>query len=68
VIACDDAGTERMSSAECQEECKQQQELYATWDDTQLRAGLDDELSCLKSSSCDDIEDGVCYQDDLWSF
>jgi hypothetical protein len=69
LVACEEAGTERMSSAECVEQCGDQKRLYATWTDTQLRDAFDAELDCLDASSCAAIfEDGVCYDDEVWSF
>lgn len=68
LVACDDVGTERMGSAECQESCTQQKELLDHWNDGQKQDKFDDELTCLYDSECGDVADGVCYDADLWSF
>ena len=68
LLACDGIGTERVSAAECEEQCNEQQELYATWTDTQRRATFQDHLSCLSDSECADIGVGVCYDEDVFSF
>lgn len=68
LVACEDLGTERMSAAECEEQCNEQAELYATWNDTQLRASFTDELNCLYDSECSAIAEGVCYDEALWSY
>ena len=68
IVACDNEGTERMSSEECSEECTQQQTLLDTWTDTQKRAAFDDELTCLQASECSDIADGACYDAEVWSY
>jgi hypothetical protein len=68
LVACDDPGTERMGSAECQETCTRQEELLDHWNDVQKQDAFDAELSCLYDSTCDDVQDGVCYDTDVWSF
>ena len=68
IVACDNAGTERMPADECKLSCLDQKSLYAGWTDTVLEASFDDELSCLDASSCDEIAAGTCYDEDLWSF
>lgn len=68
LVACEDPGTERMGSAECQESCVQQQELLDHWNDVQKQDAFDAELSCLYESSCGQVQDGACYDADLWSF
>lgn len=67
-MACEEAGTERMSGAECEEQCREQQELYATWTDVQKRDRFDDHLTCLYESECADVFAGTCYDEDLFSF
>ena len=68
LIACDDLGTERMSAGECEEQCREQQDLYGQWDDAALRQSFQDHLGCLQDSACDDIAAGVCYDEDVFTF
>ena len=68
MVDCENDGTERMTSTECTESCETQKNLYDVWTDTQLRDAFDDELSCLYTSKCDDIADGVCYDAEIWEF
>jgi hypothetical protein len=68
VVACENEGTERMSSVECEEQCLQQKALYADWSDGVKRDAFEDELSCLNGASCDDIAEGVCYDPVVWSY
>lgn len=68
LVACENPGTERMSGPECEVECKEQQELYATWADTQLRASFDAHLSCLDDATCDEVAAGACYDEEMFSF
>ena len=68
LVACENEGTERMSSDECKESCQQQQDLYAGWTDGEKQDAFDAELSCLYTSECADVADGVCYDEEVWSF
>lgn len=67
-MACENPGTERMSAPECEEECNAQQELYARWSDTQLRASFDEQLTCLYDAECADVAAGACYDDEVFTF
>lgn len=68
LVACGNEGTERMSETECKESCQQQERLYEEWEDEQLRDAFDAELKCLDDSTCEELADGVCYDEDLWSY
>jgi hypothetical protein len=69
LVACENEGTERMSSAECQESCNDQHALYnEEWDDGQKRDAFDAHLSCLYESECADVEAGTCYDEEIWSY
>lgn len=68
LIGCDGLHTERMSSAECEESCKAQQDLYGEWTDEELRDAFDAELECLHEAECADIADDVCYDERVWSY
>jgi hypothetical protein len=68
VLQCQDLGTERSSTSECEVQCLAQRDLYAHWSDGQKREAFDEQLRCLSGSTCDEIADGVCYDEDVWSF
>ncbi len=68
LVACENPGTERMSSAECKEQCETQEKLYATWSDTQLRESFDDQLTCLYEAECADVAAGACYDEEVFTF
>ena len=53
---------------ECQAVCEDQKALLSRWTDTQKQDAFDAELRCLQESSCDEIAEGVCYDDEVWSF
>ncbi len=68
LVECENPGTERMTAEECAESCRAQEQLYATWDDTQLRDAFDEEKSCVDESTCEALAEGVCYDPEIWSF
>jgi len=68
VVECEGLPTQRMSTDECEEACRSEQDLYDGWADIQKLDAFQAELDCLNASSCDDIGAGVCYDDSIWSF
>jgi hypothetical protein len=58
----------RTSKAECEESCTTQLELYETWEDKDKLDAFDAERECIGSSTCDEIRDGVCYDDTVFVF
>ncbi len=52
----------------CAENCQRQYQLYEFWDDTQLTDALDETQLCIADATCDEIAEGVCYDEDLYSF
>ena len=67
VLACD-LGTERIAQQECVDSCEAQDALYQSWDDEEKIDAFDDHRRCLVQSSCDEIADGACYDEDLFVF
>lgn len=66
---CGNLGTERETAYECEEQCTAQRDLYwKTWTDQDKRDAFNDELTCLASESCEDIDGGICYDPEIWSF
>jgi hypothetical protein len=68
LVVCEDLATSRMSVSECEEQCLNQEARYATWDDSAKRDAFEDELSCLYDSSCGDVAEGVCYDEEVFAF
>ena len=52
----------------CVENCLRQEAVYDAWDDTQLLDALDATKVCLMESTCEEVEDGRCYDQDLYPF
>jgi len=53
---------------ECTESCQRQDFLYQQWEDEEKQDRFDDHKACLKDASCDEITNGVCYDDALFVF
>lgn len=68
LVGCGNAGTELLNADDCSEQCQRQQTLYDHWKDVQLRDAFDDSLKCYQQSSCDEIADGGCYDQAIWSY
>lgn len=59
----------RTTQDECVTACEQQEALYDAWEDEDKLDAYHEERRCLGRSSCEEIADGVCYQDEeIWVF
>ena len=66
VLACEGLSSDRVSEQDCEESCKRQEILYELWEDEQKIEAFEEHKRCLISSSCDEIADGVCYDEELF--
>ena len=62
---CSDIDQGIGNSIDCQSACLAQQEA-ATNDDRE--ESFSDLKNCLSSSTCSDIEEGICYDEELYSW
>ena len=53
---------------ECAETCSQQERLYEDWEDTQLQDALAEARNCVADHTCDELAEGVCYDEELWPY
>ena len=62
--------TDRLALGACVEDCELQRQLYEDWDDQEKQDLYVDHKRCLVGSTCEEIEDGVCYEgyEDLFVF
>lgn len=67
VLACD-LDSERVALDACADSCTDIASLYESWEDEKLIEAFDDHRSCIGSSSCEEIEAGACYDEDLFVF
>ena len=58
----------RVSEYECVTSCTSQKQLYEDWDDVEKQDLFDAHRRCLGSSTCEEIDEGFCYEDDLFVF
>jgi hypothetical protein len=70
LIDCALAESPRTALEECQEQCEAQQALYDSWtDDPEEKSDrLQEQRRCVKDATCEEIADGVCYDEALSSF
>jgi hypothetical protein len=63
-----DLDSERVAFAACVDSCTDLDALYASWEDERIIEAHDAHRRCIGSSTCDEIEDGACYDEDLFVF
>ena len=72
--ACDKAidcqlDSPRTSFDACYDDCERQRSLYADWwENDEMSDRFDDHRDCISDSSCEELEEGVCYDDELFIF
>jgi hypothetical protein len=67
LLDCEGVETPRVGQEECEASCLVQERLYEdAWDDPVLRDKFRAHKRCLQDESCEDIADGVCYDEDLY--
>lgn len=67
-LACGMADAPRVSQAECEDACATRHALYDAWDDPDKQQAFVDHKRCLMDASCDEIEDGACYDPEIFEF
>lgn len=60
--------TPRLSKEECEVACEQQEALYDQWEDPELRDAFSEYKQCAMDETCRAIEDGACYDEELYAF
>ena len=69
VLECDNLDSDRIAIGECKLECQSQERLWDDWvDETELDNLFMEHKRCLVQSTCDEIEAGECYDDELFHF
>jgi hypothetical protein len=66
LLECEDVDTPRLPLQECEASCLVQQDVYDSWEDTQLSEAFGEFKSCVRDEECAAIADGACYQEDLF--
>jgi len=66
VIECDVSS--RLAQDECERECARQNTLYNTWEDQAKQDAYVEHKSCIAGSTCEQLDEGVCYDEDIFLF
>lgn len=63
-----DCGIEstRVARGECIASCQTEQALYDTWEDTEKQKAFKEHKRCIRSSSCEEIAAGECFDERLY--
>ena len=67
LLSCD-LNQGMLLQAECEDSCVRQETLYELWEDEAKETALLDHQRCILGASCDELEDGACYDPDLFPF
>ena len=66
---CGQIDNSGVSADECEEVCIGQEDLYAEiWEDEELEERLKSNRNCIRDSTCDEIADGECYDEELYAW
>ncbi|MFT4975081.1 MAG: hypothetical protein ACI8S6_000968 [Myxococcota bacterium] len=68
LLACEEVETPLVAEVDCQQACVTQETLYDGWDDLIKRQALTDYKTCVSENTCGDIAEGVCYDEDIYSW
>lgn len=63
---CDVA--DRLAQSECEESCTRTRLRYQDWDDKNLLEDFAAHRRCIVQATCDELEEGACYDEDLFAF
>ena len=59
----------RTSFDACYDDCERQRSLYADWWENDEKSDrFDDHRDCIADSSCEELEEGVCYDEEIFVF
>ncbi|MBW1877697.1 MAG: hypothetical protein JRJ84_04975 [Deltaproteobacteria bacterium] len=58
----------RLSQLECKESCLRQGGLYEEWEDDDKLEDFAAHRRCIMQATCDELEDGVCYDESLFVY
>ncbi|MCP4805255.1 MAG: hypothetical protein GY913_02825 [Proteobacteria bacterium] len=68
LVECDAVDTTGVERDRCEEVCQEQQDLYDYWDDEDLQDRFDENRNCIRDATCAEIDDGVCYDEELFAW
>jgi hypothetical protein len=65
---CDAVATSGQTRDQCEETCQEVDNLYDRWEDEDLQERLDASRNCIRDETCGAIADGVCYDEELYTW
>ena len=69
LLRCDEElGIVEYGITECEESCNRTNDLYESWEDQDKIDAFAAHKQCIAGATCDEINDGVCYDEDLYVF
>ena len=68
ILRCDELGVVEYGQIECEESCNRTADLYEDWEDQDKIDAFDAHRQCIGSSTCEEINDGVCYDEEIFIF
>lgn len=67
-LSCD-LDSPRVSFDACYDDCERERTLYSDWwENDEMSDNFDDHRNCIADSTCEELRDGVCYDDALFIF
>lgn len=63
-----DLGSTRVARDECVLSCQLQQTLYREWEDKAKIKAFRAHKRCIRSSTCEEIAEGACYDETLFLY
>ena len=66
LVTCD--ASPRLSVQECELSCFETESLYEVWEDEAKQEALDDQAWCVRGATCDELAEGVCYDETLYQY
>lgn len=58
----------RLSQVECEESCLREAALYQDWEDDAKIEAFAAHRRCIVQATCEELDDGECYDDDIFVF
>lgn len=66
LVSCGDIESPEMNQQECESACNAQVNLYEDQQDETKQNALDDFKSCVVEETCEDLVEGVCYDEEVY--
>ena len=68
LVECEGIEHSSTTQNDCEFQCEQQKGLYESWEDQDLQDRHADYRNCVVDSTCVQIGDGACYDEELFAY